>query len=63
MDHTTIISTRKKSSRIPKRLLSELKILTIDPDVQSYFHYESLENDDTSGLFYIYGYLTLQKWK
>jgi ubiquitin-protein ligase len=40
-----------------KRILAELKLLIRDPIVQSYFHYESLGNDEKSGRFCIYGYL------
>ena len=40
-----------------KRVETELKILTINPDVQSYFYYESSGNDKQSKQFCIYGYL------
>ncbi len=43
-----------------RRLLKELKILTEDADVQSYFHYESSELDETSKKSCIYGYLLPQ---
>jgi ubiquitin-protein ligase len=40
-----------------KRVITELKILTMDPDVQSYFYYESSSADKESKCFIIYGYL------
>ena len=39
------------------RVVTELKILTINPDVQSYFHYESSGIDTILQRFCIYGYL------
>jgi ubiquitin-protein ligase len=43
-----------------RRLSEELKILTEDADVRSYFHYESSGLDETSNKFCIYGYLLPQ---
>lgn len=40
-----------------KRFIAEIKILTIHPDVQSYFHYESSGLDVISKNLYICGYL------
>ena len=40
-----------------KRLLMELKMLTTNLEVQSYFHYEGIENDKKLKRFVIYGYL------
>jgi ubiquitin-protein ligase len=40
-----------------KRLTTELKILTMDPDVQSYFYYENSGPDQELKCFVIYGYL------
>jgi len=42
------------------RLLKELKILTEDANVRSYFHYESSELDEQSNRFCIYGYILPQ---
>ncbi|CAF3033782.1 unnamed protein product [Rotaria sp. Silwood2] len=42
-----------------RRILSEINRLTNDPEVKSYFHYESsgYENNDPSNRFVIYGYI------
>lgn len=40
-----------------KRVMTELKILTMHPDVQSYFYYESSGQDKEWNRFCIYGYL------
>jgi ubiquitin-protein ligase len=40
-----------------KRVITELKILTMHPDVQAYFYYESSGADKESKCFVIYGYL------
>jgi len=42
---------------VGKRLINELEILTTDPDVQSYFYYESSGIDKKTNKFSIYGYL------
>lgn len=40
-----------------QRVMTEIKILAIQSDVQSYFHYESSRRDKNSNNFCIYGYL------
>jgi ubiquitin-protein ligase len=40
-----------------RRVITELKILQTDSDVQSYFHYESSGKDEQLKQFCIYGYL------
>jgi ubiquitin-protein ligase len=42
---------------VGKQLMTELKILIMHPDVQSYFYFESSGIDEKTNKFRIYGYL------
>jgi ubiquitin-conjugating enzyme E2 D/E len=60
IDHNTTaasLNVRDAPAHLSTRLLKELKILTEDAKVQSYFRFESSGQDAVSKKFCIYGYL------